>query len=96
MEIENMNKFIIGGNSTGKTRNMLEEAKKSGATVVCKNPYSMESKANCYGIYGLKFIRYEELNADIICGEKIAVDEIGDFFEYCFGAKLDAFTMTID
>lgn len=91
-----MDKFIIGENSSGKTRKMLEEAKKSNAVVVCKNPYSMESKANCYGIFGLKFVRYEEANADILCGKKIAVDELKDFFEYCFGAELDSFTMTID
>lgn len=96
MEINNMDKYIIGENSSGKTRRMLEEAKKENAIVVCKNPYSMESKANCYGIFGLKFISYEEMNADILCGEKIAIDEIGDFFEHCFGVKLNSFTMTID
>jgi len=96
MEIDNMDKYIIGENSSGKTRKMLEEAKKSGAVVVCKNPYSMESKANCYGIFGLKFVRYDEMNADILCGEKVAVDELGEFFEHCFGVKLDSFTMTID
>ncbi len=91
-----MDKFIIDVNSSGKTRKMLEEAKNSGAVVVCKHPLHMQSKANSYGIYGLKFISYEEMNADIICGEKIAIDELGEFFEYCFGVKLDAFTMTVD
>ena len=28
MEIDNMDKFIIGENSSGKTRKMLEEAKR--------------------------------------------------------------------
>lgn len=96
MEIDSMDKFIIGENSTGKTRRMLEEAKKSGAVVVCKHPLHMQSKANGYGIYGLKFISYEEMNADIICGEKIAIDEIGEFFEHCFGTELNSFTMTVD
>lgn len=91
-----MEKYIIGENSSGKTRKMLEEAKNSGATIVCKHPLHMQNKANSYGIYGLKFISYEEMNADIICGEKIAIDELSEFFEYCFGAKLDAFTMTIN
>ena len=75
---------------------MLEEAKKSGAVVICKHPLHMQSKANSYGIYGLKFIGYEEMNMGILEEDKIAIDEIGDFFAYCFGAELDAFTMTID
>lgn len=96
MEIINMEKYIIGENSSGKTRKMLEEAKNSGATIICKHPLHMQNKANSYGIYGLKFIGYEEMNADVIRGEKIAIDELGEFFEYCFGAKLDAFTMTVN
>ena len=91
-----MDKFVIGGNSTGKTRKMLEEAKKSGAVVVCKHPLHMQSKANSYGIYGLKFISYEELNMGIFDEEKIAVDELGEFFKYRFGLELDSFTMTTD
>jgi hypothetical protein len=96
MEIDTMDKYIIGENSSGKTRKLLEEAKKNGAIVVCKNPYSMESKANCYEIFGLKFVKYEELDSKIVNGKKIAVDEIGEFFEHCYGAELDSFTMTID
>jgi hypothetical protein len=91
-----MDKFIIGGNSSGKTRKMLEEARKNDAIVICKHPIHMQNKANSYGIYGLRFINYEEVNADILCGKKIAVDELKDFFEYCYGAELDSFTMTID
>lgn len=91
-----MDKFIIGSNSTGKTRKMLEEAKKNNAVVVCKHPLHMQNKANSYGFYGLKFISYEEMNADIIHGEKVAIDELKDFFAYCHGVELDSFTMTID
>lgn len=88
--------YIIGGNSTGKTRKMLEEAKKSGAVVVCKYPLHMQSKANSYGIYGLKFVSYEEMNMGIFEEEKIAVDELSEFFKYRFGVELDSFTMTVD
>ena len=91
-----MGKFIIRENGSGKTREMLEEAKKNDAIVVCKHPLHMQNKANSYGIYGLRFVKYEDALADILCGKKIAVDEIGNFFEYCFGAELDSFTMTID
>lgn len=91
-----MDKFVIGANGSGKTRKMLEEAKKSDAIVVCKHPLHMQSKANSYGIYGLKFIGYEEVNTFPLYGKKIAVDEIGEFFKHCFGVELDSFTMTID
>jgi hypothetical protein len=91
-----MDKFIIGGNSSGKTRKMLEAAKDSGAVVVCKHPLHMQSKANSYGIYGLKFVSYEDMNMSIIDDEKIAVDELGEFFKYRFGVELDSFTMTVD
>lgn len=95
MEIDNMN-YIIGGNSSGKTRKMLEEARETGAVVVCKHPLHMQSKANSYGIYGLKFISYEEMNVGVLEEDKVAVDEIGEFFKYRFGVELDSFTMTVD
>ena len=91
-----MDKYIIGENSSGKTRRMLEAAKKDGAVVVCKNPYAMERKADNYGIFGVEFIGYDDLDAHILNGDKIAVDEIGNFFEHCYGVKLDAFTMTVE
>lgn len=91
-----MNKFIIGENSSGKTRKMLEDAKNSGAVVVCKHPLRMNDKANSYGIYGLKFISYEEMDMDIVDADKIAIDEIGEFFKHRFGVELDSFTMTVN
>lgn len=91
-----MEKYIIGSNSSGKTRRMLEEAKNNNAVVVCRNPYAMKSKALGYGICNLEFVDYDDVNNNFIVGKKIAVDELGDFFEHYFGAKLDSFTMTID
>lgn len=91
-----MDKFVIGGNSTGKTRKMMEEAQKSGAVVVCKYPLHMQSKANAYGLYSLKFMSYEEFYNGNVYAEKVAIDEIGDFIKYIFGSELDALTMTVD
>lgn len=88
--------YIIGENSSGKTRKMLEAAKNSGAVVVCKHPLHMQDKANSYGIYGLKFINYEEMNMGILEEDKIAIDELGEFFKYRFGVELNSFTMTVD
>lgn len=91
-----MEKYIIGESSSGKTRRMLEEAKRDKAVVVCKNVPAMIRKADNYGIFDIDFVSYEEMNADILCGKKVAVDELGDFFEHCFGVELSSFTMTID
>lgn len=91
-----MDKFIIDVNGSGKTRKMLEEARDSGAVIVCKHPLHMQSKANSYGIYGLRFISYEEMNMGILEEDKIAIDELGEFFKYRFGVELDAFTMTVE
>lgn len=91
-----MEKYIIGANCSGKTRKMLETAKEDNAIVVCKNSYAMANKANSYGIYGLKFISYEDFLINPIYGQKLAIDEIGNFFKGCFAAELDAFTMTVD
>ena len=91
-----MDKFIIGENSSGKTRKMLEAAKNSDAIVICKYPLHMQNKANSYGIYGLKFISYEEVNTYPIYGKKIAIDELGEFFKNSFGVELDSFTMTVE
>ena len=89
-----MDKYFIGENSSGKTRRMLEAAKKSGAVVVCKNPSAMRRKADNYGIWGVEFESYGDI--DFLMGKKIAVDELGEFFKYHFNTELDAFTMTVD
>lgn len=87
-----MEKYIIGDNSSGKTRKMLEEAKNSNAVVVCKNPDAMRVKANNYGIFGLEIVGYE----DNINDKNVAIDEIGEFLKYHFGANLNSFTMTVE
>lgn len=89
-------KYIIGESSTKKTRKMFEQAKESGAIVVCKYPLHMQEKANAYGIYNLKFIGYEDLDEGVIEEGKIAIDELGNFFKHRFGVNLDSFTMTVD
>lgn len=91
-----MERFIIGSNGSGKTKKMLEEAKKNNAIVVCKYPLHMQDKANSYGIYGLEFISYDDVRNYPIYDKKFAIDELGDFFKRYFGAQLDSFTMTVD
>lgn len=88
------NKYIIGENSSGKTRRMLEAAKKSGAVVVCKNPSAMRRKADNYGIFNVEFESYD--NIDFLYNKKVAIDELGDFFKQYFRVELDSLTMTVD
>ena len=91
MEIGIMDNYIIGVNSSGKTRKMLEAAKKSGALVVCKNPLAMKRKADNYCIFGVEFVGYDYMSDDNIHGENIAIDEIGEFFKHFFGVELNSF-----
>lgn len=91
-----VDKFFIGESSTQKTRKMLEAAKSSGAIVVCKNPLAMRRKADNYGVFGVEFVSYEDMNMDVIDCDKVAIDEIGEFFKRRFGVELDSFTMTVD
>ena len=53
-------KQIVGGQSAGKTRELMEYAKINNAIFVCENPYAMKAKAIGYGIIGLEIIGYYE------------------------------------
>lgn len=54
--------FIIsGGKGTGKTRELLEQAKAEDYVVACENPTKMAARAYEYGIFGLTFIHYDDV-----------------------------------
>ena len=59
---------------------------------------SKEVKKIAFAVDGTaeSFRKAIEVNADMLQGEKIAVDELKDFFKYCHGVNLDAFTMTVE
>ena len=90
-----MEKYIIGGRGTGKTRKMLEWAKENNAVVVCKNPIAMENKAHNYGIAGLRFVGYDEIgyDRDDFIDKKIAIHNLRDFIFYYHRIFLDSFTL---
>lgn len=87
-----MDQYFIDKSSSGKTRKMLEEAKKNNLVVVCKNPSAMRIKADNYCIFGLKIVGYDDINS--FDNNEIAIDELNEFFEYYFGVKIGSFTMT--
>ena len=51
---------IIKGRGTGKTHELMELAKMTGAAIACSNPKGMEQKALAYGITGINFISYSK------------------------------------
>lgn len=57
-------KRIIGDQSSGKTRQLMEYAKANNAIFVCENRYAMESKALAYGIVGLQCMSYYDFLED--------------------------------
>lgn len=98
-----MNKFIVGNSSTGKTRQLLEHAKKQGAMVICKNPSAMQIKAQAYGIIGLNFASYDDLirlnniyDGNTWIGQPFVIDEVAEFLSEFFAEPCVGFTQTED
>ncbi|MBE5925624.1 MAG: hypothetical protein E7270_01340 [Lachnospiraceae bacterium] len=98
---------IINRRGTGKTRILLEAAKRNNATVVCKNPHAMEQKAIAYGITGLNFISYRDAidrqqhNDDKYTHEVhecLMIDELELFAQSALGMNgpLEGYTLTYD
>lgn len=94
------NKYIVRGNSSGKTRELLEFAKENNLIVICRDAVAMERKAQAYGIYGLIFFSYEE----VVClyavesefNNSFVVDEVGNFLTYLFNNDCRGFTQTVE
>lgn len=88
-----MKRYIIGGSSSGKTRELLEAAKKYGAVVVCQNPDAMRVKAHNYGLFRMDFCGYDEVK-HLEAGRSIVVDELANFFKYNYDISLEGFNLT--
>lgn len=90
-------KEIIGGNSTGKTKRLLEFAKRENAIVVCKNPEAMRQKAHAYGMTGMHFAGYEAFlpSGSGVNDESIVIDELADFVSFLHCGHLLGYTMTV-
>ena len=90
-----MNRYIIGNSSSGKTRQLLETAKNTGAVVVCQNPEAMRVKAQNYGLYRIDFCGYDEVR-DLEAGRPVMIDELGNFFRYNYDVSLEGFNLTTE
>lgn len=105
----NQTSFIVGPNSSGKTRKLLEFAKANNCVVICRDSGAMERKAQAYGIYGLKFLDYQETLGSIMVGNNLfkndplwdkstsyVVDEFANFMKFLLPSNLVGFTQTED
>lgn len=90
-----MNRYIIGNSSSGKTRQLLETAKNTGAVVVCQNPEAMRVKAQNYGLYRIDFCGYDEVR-DLEAGRPVMIDELGNFFKHNYDVSLEGFNLTAE
>lgn len=90
-----MNRYIIGNSSSGKTRQLLETAKSTGAVVVCQNPDAMRVKAQNYGLYRMDFCGYDEVR-DLEEGRPVMIDELGNFFKHNYDVSLEGFNLTTE
>ena len=90
-----MNRYIIGNSSSGKTRQLLETAKDSGAVVVCQNPDAMRVKAQNYGLYRMDFCGYDEVR-NLEAGRPVMIDELGNFFKHNYDVSLEGFNLTTE
>ena len=51
---------IIGGQGTGKTKELIKIAYEKNAVVVCETPDRMVEKMHAYGYVGIRCISYAE------------------------------------
>lgn len=81
-------KKIIGGQGTGKTRELIEIANRENAVIVCETPARMIEKTHGYGHVGIQCISYEEYLAigaekdKQQTGRKYVVDDIEAFLAF--------------
>lgn len=76
---------VIGGQGTGKTRELVRIANEKNATVVCETPDRMVEKMHAYGYVGIPCISYEEYisrKEDAFAGTQYVVDDIEAFLYY--------------
>lgn len=74
---------IIDDRGCGKTCRLLNLAKIKNAKFICRNPYSMASKALGYGIAGIDFVSYDSFLHDEceIFGDYV-IDDLIEFVQY--------------
>lgn len=87
----------IGERDNGKTKRLLEYAKKHKAIVVCSMPRAMEEKAREYGLGKIECISYTVFldNAKKLGTEPIVIDEIENFLTH-INPHIDGYTLGVE
>ena len=86
---------IIKGRGTGKTHELMELAKATGAAIACSNPKGMEQTALAYGITGLNFISYSKLfDGSVDSHDNILIDEVECLIHNYIDGKIIGYTLT--
>ena len=87
---------IIDDRSTGKTGRLMLLAKENNAVIACINPMAMKQKAHAYGITGIDFIAYSDIEAYRHSDRDIYIDELETFVKsYTYG-KLKGYTLSCE
>ena len=86
---------IIDKRGTGKTSRLLLLAKENNGCIVCRNPESMQYKADRYGIIGVDIYSYNDLAFGKIKTQHqpIYIDEI-EMYLYYLNENIQGYTLT--
>ena len=88
---------IIDNRSTGKTSRLILLAKETNSIIACANPNAMYQKALGYGIVGIDFIHYDEINKEEYKDKNIMIDEAELFLKHlCKNNNLVGYTLSME
>lgn len=85
---------IIDKRGTGKTSRLMLLAKENNAIIACVNPLAMKQKAHAYGITGIDFISYSDIEAYRHSDRDIYIDELETFAKSFTYGRLKGYTLT--
>ena len=91
-------KLIYGSRGTGKTRQLLEYAAESRATVITKNARALRVKAQSYGI-SVDIVEADSLTENTFFDKRVVIHNLDDYLEDYFnkhGSWIMGATMTED
>lgn len=84
---------IIRGNCTGKTKELLEEAQKTGGIVASARPEALKEKAMFYGYGDVTIVHYDQV-IGYCYQEPVYIDELENFVACCCNHSFKGYTLT--
>ena len=79
-------KLIYGSRGTGKTRQLLEYAAESRATVITKNARALRVKAQSYGI-SVDIVEADSLTENTLFDKRVVIHNLDDYLEDYFNKR---------